>query len=63
MVMTFVLYPLFYYNSKNEPRARLLLSLIEDLTINFPSLFILSLMDVYRDTALRLFDGVRPSFD
>ena len=48
--MTFVLHPLSHYNSITEPRARFLLSLIEDLTINFPSHFILSLMDVYRDT-------------
>ena len=50
MVMTFVLRPLSHYNSITEPRARFLLSLIEDLTINFPSHFILFLMDVYRDT-------------
>ena len=49
MVMTFVLYPLSHYNSITEPRARLLLSLIEDLTINFPSHFILSHIDVYKD--------------
>ena len=49
MVMTLFLYPLSHYNSIFEPRARFLLSLIEDLTINFPSHFILSLMDVYRD--------------
>ena len=30
---------------------RIFLSLIEDLTIDFPSHFILSLIDVYRDTA------------
>ena len=52
MVMTFVLYPLSYYNSITEPRAHFLLSLIEDLTTDFPSHFILSLMDVYRDTAI-----------
>ena len=49
MVMTLFLYLLSHYNSISEPRARFLLSLIEDLTINFPSHFILSLMDVYRD--------------
>ena len=53
MVMTFVLQPLFHYYSITEPRARFLLSLIDDLTIDFPSHFILSHMDVYRDTAIR----------
>ena len=52
MVMTFVLHPLFHYNSITEPHARFLLSLIDDLTIDFPSHFILFLMDVYRDTAI-----------
>ena len=52
MVMTFVLHPLFHYNSITEPHARLLLSLIEDLTMDFPSHFILSHMDVYRDTMI-----------
>ena len=50
MVMTFVLHPLSHYNSITEPCARLLLSLIEDLSIDFSSFFILSLIDVYRDT-------------
>ena len=53
MVMTFVLHPLSYYNSIIEPRARFLLSLIEHLTIDFPSHFILSIMDVFRDTVTR----------
>jgi len=53
MVMTFVLHPLSHYNSITKPRARLLLSLIKDLTIDFPSHFILSLIDVYRDTTTR----------
>ena len=43
MVMTFVLHPLSHYNSITEPRARFLLSLLEHLTINFPSHFILSI--------------------
>ena len=51
MVMTFVLHPLFHYNSITEPRARFLLSLLGHLTIDFPSHFILSIIDVYRDTA------------
>ena len=50
MVMTFILHPLSHYNSTTEPRAPFLLSLLERLTIDFPSHFILSLIDVYRDT-------------
>ena len=50
MVITFVLHPLFHYNSIIESRAQFLLSLLEDISINFPSHFILSLIDVYRDT-------------
>ena len=53
MVMTFVLHPLSHYNSITEPRARFLLSLLEHLTIDFPSHFILSILDVYRDTTTR----------
>ena len=53
MVMTFVLHPLSYYNSIIEPRACFFISLLEDLTIDFPSHFILSLIDVYKDTATR----------
>ena len=50
MVMTFILHPLSHYNTITEPRARFLLSLLEDISIDFPSHFILSLVDVYRDT-------------
>ena len=50
MVMTFVLHPLSYYNSITKPCAQFFLSLIEHLTIDFPSHFILSIIDVYRDT-------------
>ena len=53
MVMTFVLHPLFHYNSITKPCTRFLLSLLEHLTIDFLSHFILSLIDVYRDTATR----------
>ena len=53
MVMTFVLHPLSHYNSIIEPRARFLLSLLEYLTIDFLSHFILSIIDVYRDMATR----------
>ena len=41
MVMTFVLHPLLHYNSIIEPYAWFLLSFIKDLTIDFPSHFIL----------------------
>ena len=51
MVMTFVLHPLSHYNSITEPRARFLLSLLEHLTIDFPSHFILSIIDVHLDSA------------
>ena len=39
--------------SITEPRARFLLFLFEHLTIDFPSHFILSIIDVYRDTVTR----------
>ena len=39
MVMTFVFHPLSHCNSITEPHACLLLSLLEDLSIDFPSLF------------------------
>ena len=48
MVMTFVLHP---HNSITEPRVRFLLSLLEHLTIDFPSHFILSITDVHLDSA------------
>ena len=51
MVMTFILHPLSHYNSITEPRTWFLLSLLEGISIDFPSHFILSLIDVYRDTA------------
>ena len=53
MVMTFVLHPLSHYNSIIEPCARFFLSLIENLTIDFSFHFILSIIDVYRDTTSR----------
>ena len=53
MVMTFVLHPLSHYNSITEPYARFLLSLLEYLSIDFPSHFILSIIDMYRDSATR----------
>ena len=51
MVMTSILLPLSHYNSITEPRAQFLLSLLQGLFIDFPSHFILSLIDVYKDTA------------
>ena len=53
MVMTFVLHPLCHYNSITEPCARFLLSLLEPLTIDFPSYFILSIIDVHLDSVSR----------
>ena len=53
MVMTFVLHPLSHYNSITEPRVRFLISLLEHLTIDFSSHFILSFIDVYRDMGSR----------
>ena len=50
MVMTFVLHPLSHYNSITEPCARFLLSLLKHLTIDFPSHFILSIIDVHLDS-------------
>ena len=53
MVMTFFLHPFSHYNSNTESRAQFLLSLLKHLTIDFPSHFILSIIDVYRDSASR----------
>ena len=53
MVMTFVLYPFSHCNSIIEPRAQFFLSLLEHLTIDFPSHFIISIINVHRDTATR----------
>ena len=51
MIMTFVLFPLSHYTSITEFRARFLLSLLEHLTIDFPSHFILSIINIHRDMA------------
>ena len=53
MVIIFVLHPLSHYKSITEPRDRFLLSLLEHLTIYFPSHFIFSIINVCRDTAIR----------
>ena len=77
MVMTFVLHPLSHYDSITEPCTQFLLSLLEHLNINFPSHFILSIIDVHLDSAscgklifpsaitriLRHFSVHFPSFD
>ena len=53
MVMTFVLYLLSHYNFITESRAHFLLSLLEHFTIGFPTHFILSLIDVFQNSASR----------
>ena len=50
MVMTFVLHPFSQYNSITKPHTRFLLSLLEHFTIDFPSRFILSIIDVHLDS-------------
>ena len=53
MVMTFTLTPLSHYNSIIEPRARFLLSLLEDLSLDFPFHFITFILDIYQDMVTR----------
>ena len=53
MVMTFTFTLLSHYNSITESCARFLLSLLEDLSIDFPSHFSTSILDVYLDTTTR----------
>ena len=53
MVMTFVLIPRSHQNTITEPCACFLLSLIEGLSIDFPSHMIVSILDCYQDTATR----------
>ena len=53
MVMTFTLTPLSHYNSITKSYACFLLSILEDLTIDFPSHLITSILDVYQDIATR----------
>ena len=50
MVMTIVLTPRSHYNTITEPCAHFLLSLQEDLSIDFPSHMIVSMIDIYQDT-------------
>ena len=77
IVMTFVLYRLSHYNSITESRAQFFLSLLEHLTIDFSSHFILSIIDIHKDSAscdklifsstimmiLRHFSVLFPAFD
>ena len=53
IVMTFVLYPLLHYNSITEFHARFLLSFLKHFTIDFPSHFIISSIDVFQDSTSR----------
>ena len=53
MVMTFILHPLSHYSFVTKPHARFLLSLLEEISFDFFSHFILSLINVYRDMATR----------
>ena len=53
IVMTFVLTSQSYYNTITEPRAHFFLSLLEGLSIDFPSHMIESIIDNYRDTVTR----------
>ena len=51
MVITFVLTPQPHYNTIIERCTRFLLSLMESLSINFPSHMIESIINCYQDTA------------
>ena len=51
MLMTFVLTPRSPYNTITEPRAHFLFSLLEYLSIDFPSHMIVSMIDMYQDNA------------
>ena len=53
MMMTFVLHPLSHYNSITKPCALFLLSLFKRLTVDFPSHFMLSFINIYRDIVTR----------
>ena len=53
MVITFVLTPQLHYNTIAESRARYLFFLLEGLSIDFPSHMIVSMIDIYKDIAIR----------
>ena len=57
MVVTFTFTPLSHYNSIIEPRARFLLSLLEDLSIDFPFHFITSIIHVFQDHGFKNWIG------
>ena len=48
-----IFHPFSHYNSITEPHARFLLSLLEHLTIDFTSHFILSIINVHLDSVSR----------
>ena len=50
MLMTFVITPRSHYNTITKPYAHFLLSLMEGLSIDFPSHMIVSILDCYQDT-------------
>ena len=50
MVMAFVLTPRFHYNTITEPRTHFVFSLLEGLSMGFPSHMIVSMIDIYQDT-------------
>ena len=50
MVKMFILTPRSHYNTITKPRARFLYSLLEGLSIDFPSCMILSILDTFHDT-------------
>ena len=51
--MTFVHTPRSHYNTITKPHARFLLSIMEDLSIDFPSHMIQFMIDCYWGTATR----------
>ena len=53
MVMTFVLTPQSHYNTITEPCACFLVSLMEGLSLDFPSHMIESITDCYSNMATR----------
>ena len=51
MVITFVLTPWSHYNTITEPRSHFLFFHLEGFSIDFPSHMIVSMIDIYQDTA------------
>ena len=51
--MTFVFTPWSHYNSVTKPRAHFLFSLLVGHSIDFPTHIIVSMIDIYQDTATR----------